>query len=72
FDHENLNNFFYDINPTAEHMAEYLVAKINKRIYEESTDEVTACCYRVDVQETEGNIASYDIGENKVKELLNV
>jgi 6-pyruvoyltetrahydropterin/6-carboxytetrahydropterin synthase len=44
-DHDHLNDIF-DFNPTAENIAEYLCNKIPK-------------CYRVDVQESEGNIATY-------------
>lgn len=48
FDHSHINNIepFNTINPTAENMAEYLCSKI-------------PYCYRVDVEETEGNVATY-------------
>ena len=44
-DHKDLNVLF-DFNPTAENLASW----IWKQIW---------CCYRVDVQETDGNVASY-------------
>lgn len=50
-DHKNLNEVF-DFNPTAENIAEYLYHHIEK-------------CYRVDVQESEGNVASYGEGITK-------
>ena len=46
-DHKNLNEVF-DFNPTAENIAKWVVENIGK-------------CYKCDVQETEGNIASYEI-----------
>lgn len=48
FDHKYLNEIhpFNFLNPTAENMAKYICDSI---LY----------CYRVDVEETEGNIATY-------------
>jgi len=45
-DHKNLNEVL-DFNPTAENMAKWICEQI-------------VGCYRVDVQESEGNIASYE------------
>jgi len=45
-DHKHLNTLF-DFNPTAENLAEWIC------------DELGDKCYRVDVQESEGNVASY-------------
>jgi len=45
-DHKNLNKIF-DFNPTAENMARYIC------------DELAPFCYRVKVQESIGNTASY-------------
>lgn len=45
-DHACLNDVF-DFNPTAENIARWICDKV-------------ANCYRVDVQESEGNIASYE------------
>lgn len=53
-DHKNFNGLF-DFNPTSENMAKWIC------------DEVTPICapggrcYRVDVQESEGNIATYEV-----------
>ena len=46
-DHRNLNEFF-PFNPTAENIAKWV------------SDAVGPCCYRVDVQESEGNIATWE------------
>ena len=48
FDHKVINDVI-DINPTAENLAKYIC------------DELAPYCYRVDVQESENNIASYYI-----------
>lgn len=44
-DHQNLNELF-DFNPTAENMARWICDQIPR-------------CYKVEVQESEGNIATY-------------
>ena len=46
-DHADLNRILYPFNPTAENVARELCKSI-------------PCCYRVDVQETENNIATYE------------
>jgi len=46
-DHKNLNEVF-DFNPTAENMAYWVCKNVPN-------------CYRVDIQESEGNVASYEI-----------
>lgn len=48
FDHKYINDMepFDRINPTAENMAEYICCHITN-------------CYRVDVEETKGNVATY-------------
>lgn len=48
-DHRNFNEIF-DFNPTAENIAKWVCDQI-------------PTCYRVDVQESEGNIASYEKDE---------
>jgi 6-pyruvoyltetrahydropterin/6-carboxytetrahydropterin synthase len=50
FDHKNLNMVepFDTVNSTAENMAKYLVHKI-------------PLCYKVEVQESENNIATYEL-----------
>ena len=57
-DHGNLNELLPDMNPTAENMAKWIC------------DEVTdlcevGYCYKVSVQESEGNIAIYERGEDE-------
>ena len=45
-DHQNLNEIF-DFNPTAENIAKWICDNVPK-------------CYKVDVQESEGNTATYE------------
>lgn len=47
-DHQYINNVLPDINPTAENMAKWIC------------DEIGSKCYKVTVQESEGNIAAYE------------
>lgn len=51
-DHKYINDILPDMNPTAENIAKWIAS------------QVTDCCkygrcYRVDIQESEGNIATY-------------
>ena len=46
-DHKNLNDCLTPLNPTAENLAKWLCDRIPN-------------CYKVEVQETEGNVASYE------------
>ena len=46
-DHGDLNRILYPLNPTAENIARWLCKSI-------------PTCYRVDVEETEGSVASYE------------
>lgn len=48
-DHQNLNEIL-DFNPTAENMARWIVDRVPN-------------CYRADVQESKGNVASYEKDE---------
>lgn len=48
-DHQNLNEKL-DFNPTAENMAKWVVDRVPN-------------CYKADVQESTGNIATYEIDE---------
>lgn len=50
-DHQNLNEVLEDINPTAENIARVCADLIDT-------------CYRVDVQESEGNTVIYEKDEN--------
>lgn len=57
-DHGYLNELLPDINPTAENMARWICNRV--------TDLCdTGYCYRVDVQESEGNIATYECTEEE-------
>lgn len=47
-DHQYINNVIGEINPTAENMAKWI------------HDEIGDKCYKVSVQESEGNIAVYE------------
>lgn len=47
-DHQYINNVLPDINPTAENMAKWIC------------DEIGSKCFKVTVQESEGNIAAYE------------
>lgn len=51
-DHKNLNEVF-DFNPTAENIAEWICNELN-------LVKVGVYCYKVIVQESEGNIATYN------------
>ncbi|WP_124068009.1 6-carboxytetrahydropterin synthase QueD [Clostridium sp. E02] len=48
-DHGNLNELLPDFNPTAENIAKWIC------------DSLGSKCYRVEVQESENNIAIYEI-----------
>lgn len=52
-DHKFLNEVLLDINPTAENMAKWICDRVNE-LCEVGT------CYKVDVQESDGNIATYE------------
>lgn len=57
FDHQYINDIV-DFNPTAENMARYFHDVIND--YLELDNSFDAKCYKVEVQESEGNIAVYE------------
>lgn len=48
-DHQNLNDVLKGINPTAENIAKWIVEQLGEK------------CYKVSVQESEGNIAVYEV-----------
>ncbi|MBQ2856677.1 MAG: 6-carboxytetrahydropterin synthase [Bacteroidaceae bacterium] len=52
-DHGYLNELLPDINPTAENIAEWICMKVTDLCE-------TGFCYRVDVQESEGNVATFE------------
>lgn len=47
-DHQYINDVLPDINPTAENMAKWIC-------------DNTPLCYKVTIQESEGNIATYEL-----------
>lgn len=53
-DHGNLNEIF-KFNPTAENIAKWICEKVNELCLPHGT------CYKVIVQESEGNIAEYEV-----------
>ena len=53
-DHDYLNEILpHGMNPTAENMAKWICDTVTKLCW-------TGECYRVDVQETTGNVATYE------------
>ena len=48
-DHQNLNDVLKGINPTAENIAKWIAEQLGEK------------CYKVTVQESEGNIAVYEV-----------
>lgn len=55
-DHSNINEVVRPLNPTAENMAKWICDRVNKLCE-------TGVCYKVSVQESEGNIAIYEVEE---------
>lgn len=57
-DHKTINEVIPHKNPTAENMAEWICNKINSSgVF----DTETGMCYKVEVQESEGNVATYEV-----------
>ena len=56
-DHNNLNDLF-SFNPTAENIAHWICDELNKK---GSTNNLSFMCRKVTVQESEGNVATYEI-----------
>lgn len=52
-DHGYLNDLLTGMNPTAENMAKWICDQVSHFC-------VNGCCYKVSVQESEGNIAIYE------------
>lgn len=52
-DHQHLNNVV-DCNPTAENLAFWIAQEVN-------LIRQGACCYKVTVQESEGNVATWEM-----------
>lgn len=57
-DHHHINDVVYPLNPTAENMAKWICDTVS-----ELCD--TGYCYKVEVQESEGNIAIYERGDDE-------
>ena len=53
-DHQCINDVIPGVNPTAENMAKWIADKVNELC------PSNARCYKVSVQESEGNIAIYE------------
>lgn len=69
-DHGFINEILPDINPTAEGMAKWICDTINGTIFNDDKSEMrfrSCICYRVDFQESEGNIATYILDEEAIK-----
>ena len=60
FDHSFVNDLIGDINPTAENMAEIICEMVND-IFSLPSEDGDGECYKVSVQESEGNVAVYEI-----------
>lgn len=55
-DHKTLNDVLA-VNPTAENIARHIALRLNKEL---GAIGSAARCYRVDVEETPGNVASFE------------
>lgn len=61
-DHKFINDVLGDINPTAENMAKWICDLLNSYFDNPHYDPRYSSyveCYQVDVQESEGNVATY-------------
>ena len=57
YDHANINDLL-NVNPTAENMAKQISRELNDVLMEQPNDPV---CTKVQVRESEGNWASYEL-----------
>lgn len=62
-DHRFLDEIF-DFNPTAENMAKWICDQVNNILLNDDGD---GYCYKVTVQESEGNIATYNEGNPRME-----
>lgn len=65
-DHGYINDILPEINPTAEMMAKWACDTINETLFNDDGGDMrfrSCICYRVDFQESEGNIATYILDE---------
>ena len=58
-DHQVINDVIPELNPTAENMAQWICNTVN------DICQSNALCYKVEVQESEGNIAVYEWEEGE-------
>lgn len=64
-DHACINEVIPGMNPTAENMARWICGTINSTLFAEN--RWAGCiCYRVDFQESNGNVATYIDDEENV------
>lgn len=62
-DHEYINSVLAGVNPTAENIAAWILTEMNNKLKElNSVDGSDGLCYKVTVQESEGNIACCTFG----------
>lgn len=59
-DHKYVNDVLPGINPTAENIARWCLEEVNKECGV-TTGDGDGVCYLVEVQESEGNVASYKL-----------
>ena len=63
-DHTVLNTII-DVNPTAENIAKWICDTINNYLEENAGKDLRvnpyAVCYKVEVQESEGNVSCYEV-----------
>ena len=64
FDHKFINEVVPHLNPTAENLAEYFMSLLP---YDEARNSY---CYKIEVQETKGNVASCEI--DSIEEFLDL
>lgn len=57
-DHGFINSLIPDMNPTAENIAEWICNRVTKMCEH-------GYCYKVEVQESEGNVAVFERGEDE-------
>ena len=63
-DHQCINDVLPNINPTAEAMAKWACDEINGTLFEDYRFK-DCIYYRVDFQESEGNVATYELDEKE-------